>query len=231
MLFAHLGGYIELHLQNLLLTIICAISVPGGCAVGTAVENILVHTALGVPRGNLIKKYTNSKEITVQVVEPKIKHSDSFPYRVSKRSPSPPLVKSLQRLSTKNVTVLADKISKQKQYPRKRDPPQNKRFCSLFHVSANRSETFYDHISSWAHQIRIGNKWQTPRTVTCSKTFESHGHLQRHLNSAAHQNVFFKLKNKSFFEIGVSSYWFRKKGIKQEQIQLKTNKKECSQIG
>lgn len=154
-----------------------------------------MRIAPGVPVSKTVETYKNSEGITVQVEEPIINSDPIFDstYRIPRRPPSPPRQPpKIQRLSKKKAGILADKVAKQELKKKKKVPPRHKRFCKLCQVSCNGTKTFYDHTNSRAHRTRLENKKNPPRCIPCSKTFESHSHLLRHINGAAHQKVVIK---------------------------------------
>lgn len=142
--------------------------------------------------------------VTVEVIEPEDRPSaapkllpPSVPtYRIPRRSPPPaPVIKKkVQRLSRRKAAVLADKVNKQEAKARKKVCPRSKRYCKICKLSCNSSKTFYDHKQSRAHRIRVENAKKTPECTRCDRIFESHEHLQRHLNGAAHLKVVLELK-------------------------------------
>lgn len=138
--------------------------------------------------------------ITIEVIEPAETNTPNTnffiedQYRIPRRPP-PTEKPKVHRLSKKKAKVLAEKQAKRDLKIKKKTPPRNKRFCKLCNVSCNGSKTFYDHINSRSHRVRQENKRQKPYCKICERLFESHGHLERHLNGSAHLKVV--LKNKS----------------------------------
>jgi len=173
------------------------------CGVVIDLENSLALIAPGnsqpTPRNQFLQQ---QHPITVEVIEPTENQPSTprnisileDPYRIPRRSV--PIQKpKTHRLSKKKAFVLADKQAKKELKAKKKVPPRNKRFCKLCQVSCNGSKTFYDHVNSRSHRIRLENKKEKPYCNICKRTFESHGHLQRHLNGAAHLKIV--LKNKT----------------------------------
>lgn len=153
-----------------------------------------MRTAPCVPVYNTVEKAEGSSDrwpVSIEVIEPEDALVSVSPgsYRIPRRAPSPPPAPRVHRLSAKKAAVLADRVAKQELKKRRKIPPRNKRFCKLCHVSCNGSKTFYDHLNSKSHRLQVANKECPPRCVPCSRTFESHIHLERHKNSAGHLKV------------------------------------------
>ena len=158
-----------------------------------------MRSALSVPVLKTVET-RKSWEITVDVIEPEVEQPTPLllpqgTYRIPRRPVPAEPAPRVHRLSKKKAAVLADKVAKQDLKRRRKVPPRNKRYCGLCHVSCNGSKTFYDHIQSKAHRIRLANKESPPRCIACNRTFESHLHLSRHTNSAGHLKVVTKFAN------------------------------------
>ena len=102
--------------------------------------------------------------------------------------------KKVHRLSAKKAAVLADKQAKLERKQNRKICSRNKRFCKTCGISCHSAKTFYDHVNSRAHRIRVENRKSTPRCIPCDRVFESHGHLERHQNGAAHLKVVCRLR-------------------------------------
>ena len=105
-----------------------------------------------------------------------------------------PVKKKVHRLSAKKAAVLADKQAKLERKQNRKVCPRNKRFCKTCGISCNSAKTLYDHIHSRAHRIRVENRKSTPRCIPCDRVFESHGHIERHQNGAAHLKIVCRLR-------------------------------------
>ena len=115
-------------------------------------------------------------------------------YHIPCLLPAPaPTKKKVHRISAKKAAVLADKQSKLERKQNRKACPRNKRFCKTCGISCNSAKTFYDHVHSRAHRIRLENRKSTPRCIPCDHVFESHGHLERDQNGAAHLKVVCRL--------------------------------------
>ena len=115
----------------------------------------------------------------------------SSSYRIPRREPPPPPPPAprAHRLSKKKAAVLADKQAKREIKKNRKVPPRNRRFCRICNVSCNSAKVFYDHINSRGHRVQAENAKKTPYCAVCKRTFESHTHLERHKNGAAHFKV------------------------------------------
>ena len=84
-------------------------------------------------------------------------------YHIPRLSAPAPIKKKVHRLSAKKAAVLADKQAKLESKQNRKVSPGNKRFCKTCGISCNSAKTFYDHIHSRAHRIRVENRKRTPR--------------------------------------------------------------------
>lgn len=144
-----------------------------------------------------------SDVVSVEVLEP---HDPPLPilalpppantYRIPRipLSAPAPIKKKVHRLSKKKAAVLADKQFKLERKQNRKVCPRNKRYCKTCAISCNSAKTFYDHIKSRGHRIRIENRKNTPRCVPCDRVFDSHDHLRSHQNGAAHLKVVCRLR-------------------------------------
>ena len=158
-------------------------------------EKALVRSA---PRALVGPELPSSSGVTVEVIEPEDElqvgpvASASVPeieVRIPRRAPQPNPKPRAHRLSKKKAAVLADRVAKREAKKNRRVPPRHKRFCKLCTVSCNSAKSYYDHTHSRGHLTRVQNARRTPRCVECNRTFESHGHLERHRNGLAHLKV------------------------------------------
>ncbi len=115
-------------------------------------------------------------------------------YHIPRLPAAAPIKKKVHRLSAKKAAVLADKQAKLERKQNRKVCPRNKRFCKTCGISCNSAKTFYDHVHSRAHRIRVESRKSTPRCIPCDRVFESHGHLERHQNGAAHLKVVCRLQ-------------------------------------
>lgn len=161
----------------------------------TDLGNTLVRAAPSVPVNNTVETYKNSEGITVQVTEPSINDTLHSNYRIPQRDLSNQERPKVQRLSKKKAAVLADKVAKLELKRRKKNVPLKKRFCSICNISCNGPKPYQDHIRSRSHRTQVENKKSIPRCIPCNRTFESHGHLNRHRNGLAHLKLVAKLSN------------------------------------
>ena len=145
--------------------------------------------------GSEVGSPTSTENVTVEVIEPEEARvlpplplpPPTKPYRIPRRPPPPvPLKKSVKKLNKRKEAVLADKLAKQEAKKKKKNCPRAKRFCKICEISCNGTKTFYDHLQSRAHRIKVQNARSPPKCTVCDRLFESHGHLERHKNGAAH---------------------------------------------
>lgn len=144
-------------------------------------KTALVRSAPGVLVGAPTE--INEPSVTIEVIEP------DFDVPIPRLPPPPPLKPRTHRLSKKKSAVLADRVAKREVKKNRKVPPRNKRFCKVCVVSCNSAKTFYDHLNSRRHRIRVENKRSTPRCLECNRDFETHEHLKRHKNGAAHLKI------------------------------------------
>ena len=105
-----------------------------------------------------------------------------------------PTKKKVHRISKKKAVVHSDKQFKLERKQNRKVCSGNKQFCKTCAISCNSAKTFYDHIKSRGHRIRIENRKNTPRCVPCDRVFDSHDHLRSHQNGAAHLKVVCRLR-------------------------------------
>lgn len=143
-----------------------------------------------------------SNPVSIDVIEPEdpptprlALPSPTDSYRIPRVSLSvpAPIKKKVYRLSKKKASVLADKQFKRERKQKRKVVPRNKRLCKTCDVSCNSAKTFYDHIHSRSHRTRVENRKKTPKCFPCDRVFESHQHLERHRNGAAHLKVVCRL--------------------------------------
>lgn len=166
----------------------------------TDLNKALVRSAPRAPASIAEKTTSSQYPVTVEVCEPDDKRplpalpSPSSHYRIP-RLPLKPDVPAprVHRLSKKKAAVLADKVAKRERKQRQKKTPRHKRFCKTCQISCNSATVFYDHINSRSHRLRVENKKRPPFCVQCNRNFESHIHLNRHKNGAAHLKVVTKL--------------------------------------
>lgn len=158
------------------------------------------------------------RQITVEVIEPEEEPNKelftglrSLPppaYRIPRR-PNPSSTKSSaslhrasgrrvtspdkprsHRLSKKRAAIFADKeFKRQAKKTKKSNVPSHQRYSKICEVSCNGPKTFADHVKSKSHRIQVKNVRKTPVCTPCGRLFESHGHLERHINGADHLKV------------------------------------------
>lgn len=175
-------------------------------------DNALVPYRCGATASTAVTEDYNTYKVTVEEPDSIAKLSTPFrtglrsapapetPYRIPRLPlPKPSSAPKVHRLSNRKSAVLADKQAKKdhKVKQKKKNVPRHKRFCKVCQVSCNSAKVFYDHTKSKGHRIRVENKKCTPHCDICDRTFESHEHLSRHRNGAAHLKVVLRSKSDS----------------------------------
>lgn len=123
-------------------------------------------------------------------------HPLSSTYRIPRSVPAPTPAPRVYRLSKKKAAVLADKVAKREAKQRRKVEPRKRQYCALCKISCNSRKVYIDHIHSRGHRIRRENAAKKPRCYTCGRDFESHEHLNRHRQGAAHLRVVRNLQSK-----------------------------------
>lgn len=108
--------------------------------------------------------------------------------RVLRGRPTPKPKPFIQKLRVKKDRLYRDRCQPK---PRSRNVARSKRFCKLCDIQCNSAKTYFDHKQSRGHKTRLQNKRDPPFCKTCDRHFESHHHLNRHLNGKDHHKVLY----------------------------------------
>jgi Zinc-finger double-stranded RNA-binding len=127
----------------------------------------------------------SGKEVDTTYRIPK-KPTLKLPRAVAAERPS----RSIKKIRRKQDKALSDKVFRQQNKPK--HIAKKNRYCKTCDISCNSAKTFYDHIQSKGHKNRRATEKVQPSCFACSRDFESHHHLSRHLNSKNHLKVISK---------------------------------------